>query len=287
MSPQDSMSVPSEPMNCMEVWGGSCTRDDCLRRPGLDIWIQSQRSEFADAGGGDLHLLSSCASGRITRLLLADICGIGSLFSEISGELRDLMKRNVNTIQQQRIVRDMSHRLEQASRKGGFASILVSTFFAPTRSFSMCNTGHPPPLVFRKQDGGWMPLKHSPSNAAMQSAFGGAVNPDEYQRIKTSLDVGDMVLCYSNVLTECRSADGQIIGLQGVLDRVRGLDTEKPEQLAATLISKLQAEHADNREVEEATVLLCQATATKVGWKDNLLAPLRLFGSVSDNADIE
>lgn len=89
---KDSVKAPEEQTKCMEVWGGSCASDDCFRRPGLDIWIQSQNVEFADAGGGDLHLLSSCASGRITRMLLADICGIGPLFSEIAGELRDLMK---------------------------------------------------------------------------------------------------------------------------------------------------------------------------------------------------
>lgn len=159
-----------QPMKCMEVWGGSCASEACLRRPGLDIWIQSKDVQGASEGGGDLHLLSSCASGRITRLLLADICGIGPLFSEIAGELRELMKRNVNAIQQKRLVRDIGTRLEDAAHKGGYASMLISTFFAPTRFFSLCNTGHPPPLVYRKQDSTWSVLKTQPTASTVAVA---------------------------------------------------------------------------------------------------------------------
>ncbi len=80
-------------------------------------------------------------------MLLADVCGFGSLFADISSELRDLLKRNVNTIKQSRAVREMSCRLDDASHRGGFASTLISTYFAPTRSFSLCNAGHPPPFL--------------------------------------------------------------------------------------------------------------------------------------------
>ncbi|MCA9123808.1 MAG: SpoIIE family protein phosphatase [Planctomycetaceae bacterium] len=162
----DMAAVNSEPehqqMNCMEVWGGHASTNNFLRRPGLDVWIWSDQRSSAEAGGGDLHLLSSCASGRITRMLLADVCGFGSLFSEIASEMRDLMKRNVNTIQQTSAVRDMSCRLEYASQKGGFASTLMSTYFASTRAFALCNAGHPPPLLYRAADDKWSLLKGTP-----------------------------------------------------------------------------------------------------------------------------
>lgn len=273
-------------MKCMEVWGGSCASDACLRRPGLDIWIQSNDVQCASEGGGDVHLLSSCASGRITRMLLADICGIGPLFSEIAGEIRDLMKRNVNAIQQQRIVREICSRLEEAAHKGGYASMLISTYFAPTRSYSLCNTGHPPPLVYRKTDSAWSVLKTQPNSADTATKVD-MVTPDEYQHIKTKLDVGDIVLSYSNVLTECRDQEGNTLGHQGVLDRVRTLDLNQPEDLASALVSLIRGDHVDNVNADEATVLVCRATETKVAMRDNVLAPFRLLGTVSDNTSIE
>ena len=271
----------------MEVWGGSCANDACLRRPGLSIWIKSKELESATAGGGDLHLLSSCASGRITRMLLADIFGIGPLFSEIAGELRDLMKRNVNAIQQQRIVRDISTRLEDAAARGGYASMLISTFFAPTKSFSMCNTGHPPPLIYRQNDAAWSVLKSQPAPANTAPAAEGLVAPDEYQQIKTKLDIGDMVLSYSNVLTECKNQQGQTLGHRGILDLVQTLNVEHPEELGASLVKRVLDEHADNASADDATVLLCKATEAKVAVRDNVLAPFRLLGSVGDKTRLK
>ncbi len=133
----------------MAVWGGNRASDDYLCRPGLDIWVWSQTQDRGEAVGSDLHLLSSCASGRITRMLLAEICGQGALSVEIAEALRELMKRNLNTIQQARFVNDMNQHLTEASERGGFASTLISTYFASTRSFTLCNAGHPPPFLYR------------------------------------------------------------------------------------------------------------------------------------------
>ena len=274
-------------MNCMEVWGGNGSTNNHLTRPGLDVWIWSQSRSCATAGGGDLHLVSSCASGRITRMLLADVCGFGPLFAEIAGELRELMKRNINSIQQVRLVRQMSRRLETASLRGGFASTLISTYFAPTRSLTLCNAGHPPPLLFRADSQQWSVLKQAPAASPADDGPLGVVNPVEYQQFTTKLNLGDMVLSYSNVLTECRGAGGRLIGLDGLLSRVRQLDPQQPSSLAATLVTRIRGEHPDNRAREDATVALCRAVDTRVAWRDNLLAPLRLLRKVSDSTRIQ
>jgi sigma-B regulation protein RsbU (phosphoserine phosphatase) len=196
------------------------------------------------------------------------------------------MKRNVNSIQQAGLVRQMSCRLEHASPRGGFASTLVSTYFAPTRYFTLCNAGHPPPLLFRVEAGEWSILKQQPAETPSNDALFGVVDPSEYQQFKTKLQVGDMVLSYSNTLTECRSAEGCTIGLDGILDRVRHMDSDAPSHLPAALIEQIHGEHADNLVTDDATLLLCQANETPVAWRDNVLAPFRLLRSVSDKTKI-
>jgi serine phosphatase RsbU (regulator of sigma subunit) len=218
---------------------------------------------------------------------MADVCAFGPVFSEIAGQLRDLMKRNVNAISQSRIVRDVGLRLEEAAHNDGFASTLISTYFAPTRSLSLCNAGHPPPLLFRSSEAQWSVLKRAPADAVAGEASTGVVHPGEYQQLKTILGVGDMVLSYSNVLTECRDRAGQTIGLHGLLGRVCRLDTRRPADLSLALLSQLRDEHPENLAAQDATILLCRATETEVTWRDNLLAPLRLLRSVSDKTRIE
>ena len=64
-------------MQCMEVWGGNQTADSGVIMAGLDAWVYSKPFGGAD-GGGDVYYVSSCATGRITRLLVADVSGHGT-----------------------------------------------------------------------------------------------------------------------------------------------------------------------------------------------------------------
>jgi sigma-B regulation protein RsbU (phosphoserine phosphatase) len=56
----------------MEVWGGNAAIDNGVIMPGLDAWVYA-RPYQQQAAGGDIHYVSSCATGRIIRLLVADV----------------------------------------------------------------------------------------------------------------------------------------------------------------------------------------------------------------------
>lgn len=269
-------------MNCMEVCGGHGESRSHYERPGLDVWVWSESKQDTTAGGGDLHLISSCASGRITRMLMADVCGFGPLYKDVASRLREIMRRNVNTIRQARSVRQMSQQLSAASQRGGFASTLMSTYFAPTQSFTLCNAGHPPPMLYRMETRRWSLMKQQSTATVTGCGEPGVVDPGEYQHFKTSMAIGDRVLAFSNSLAESRCRDGRTLGLGGLLDRVRQLDAATPAAIPEALLNQLRSETPDNLDHEDATVILCQATETPVAWKDNLLAPFRLVRGAYD-----
>lgn len=296
------MSTPSENaepnLQCMDVWGGNISRNTYLQRPGLDVWVWSDPKSRPANGGGDLHLLSSCASGRITRFLLADICSLGSQFHQICGNFRDLLKRHLNSIQQAKAVREMSRQLDSASAEGGFASTLIGTYFATTRTLSLCNAGHPQPLLYRAGEKKWSVIRptssenmYSPPTKAFDLRLGdtpdGVMAEDEYQNFETKLDFGDLFFSYSNSLTECRGSNGRTIGVTGIQRRLAALHADSPASLAQQLVEQLRDESSDNLQEEDATIIIGRASQTKVGWRDNLLAPLRLMRSASDHTDIE
>ena len=122
-----------EQMHCMEVWGGNTAADKCFEMPGLKAWIYS-RPHGMSAGGGDVHYLSSCASGRITRILLADVSGHGEKVSDVAMVLNELMRDNVNLIRQSRLVRAINREFTDSDFTGKFATAVVGTYFSPTRS---------------------------------------------------------------------------------------------------------------------------------------------------------
>ena len=286
-TPDDVPAAHEDQRKCMEVWGGNASTNTHFRRPGLDIWVWSRSQGSSQAGGGDLHLLSSCASGRITRMLLADVCGFDKLFADVAGQFRDLMVRNVNTIKQTRLVEQMGRGLENCAHQGAYASALVTTYFAPTRSFSLCNAGYTPPLLYRAESDEWLVLKHAPSSVGPATAPLGVIDRHEYQNFTTKLHVGDLVLGYSNVLSECAGPNQGTLGIQGLLELVRETDPRRPEVLVPELVARIQNCHADNLASTDATLLLCQVTEKSVGFRDNVLAPFRLLRAVSDKTEFQ
>src|SRR5580692_4330452 len=158
MSAPNNEAVASEvqpqQMTCMEVWGGSQMTTRGVEMGGLDAWVYSK--PFGDAErGGDVYYASSCATGRITRLLLADVAGHGNSVASTAANLRTLMRRFVNRLDQTEFVRLLNQQFAALSEAGTFATAVVATFFEPSRRLTVCNAGHPRPLLYRAAQRQW------------------------------------------------------------------------------------------------------------------------------------
>src|SRR5688572_24888186 len=115
-------------MRCMEVWGGNQAIDNGVVMAGLDAWLYGR--PFRDqAAAGDLHYVSSCAAGMVTRVLVADVSGHGEKVAEAAGKLRLLMRRYVNFVDQTRFVRALNGEFGQIAQAGGFATAVAATYF--------------------------------------------------------------------------------------------------------------------------------------------------------------
>src|SRR4051794_24294312 len=70
MDPSRSAARPTS-MRCMEIRGSSVAVEEVFDTPGLDAWVACRPYEGAERGG-DLHYVSLCGGGVITRLVVAD-----------------------------------------------------------------------------------------------------------------------------------------------------------------------------------------------------------------------
>ncbi len=274
--------APAERMQCMEVWGGNRGVYKAFEMPGLQAWIYSR--PHGDAGvGGDVYYLSSCASGRISRMLLADVSGHGPEVADLATGLRGLMRRNVNVTRQTRFVEGMNREFARLADQGAFATALVATYFQPTRRFSLCNAGHPHPLLYDASARAWSEIGSAASPA---SGFAnlplGLYDQTVYEQTETVLDAGDMVLLYSDALTESLDAQGEALRTAGVLRMMESLPVDSPSELLAQLLETIETNHPGNADHDDLTVMLCRTTETRTTLRDNLLAPWRLLRPVSD-----
>src|SRR5271155_1302195 len=111
-------------MQCMEVWGGSQLTSRSVALGGLDAAVFSKPYGAAQRGG-DVYYASSCATGRITRLLLADVAGHGNAVAATAADLRTLMRRFVNRLDQIDFVRLLNQQFAALSKEGTYATALV------------------------------------------------------------------------------------------------------------------------------------------------------------------
>ena len=138
-------TTSAEQLQCMTVWGGNGALQKWFALPALEVWVYNRPA--GKQFGNTTCYVSSCASGRITRLLLAEPCGPEASVHGLSLQLGDLMAANVNQIQQKNFVRGLYETFTAAATDLGLATALVGSFFSPTRRLVYCNAGTPPPLT--------------------------------------------------------------------------------------------------------------------------------------------
>jgi sigma-B regulation protein RsbU (phosphoserine phosphatase) len=272
-----NMSQPtSEKMQCMEVWGGNKATWSQFSVPGLDLWVHSEPFRSSD-GGGDVYYLSSCASGRITRMLLADVSGHGASVAPVAVALRDLMRENINFIKQTHLIASLNSQFESISATGYFATALVSTFFSPTRTLSVCNAGHPLPLFRDARTGRWSSSDAGTDEESSNNVPIGIVDDGGYRSTKLRLNVNDMVLTYTDSLSEAKNRDGKMLGTQGVCDIANTFSSLPPESLIPCLLGAIRELSPGNLISDDTTVMLLRVNGSGVRFVENLKAPFRIL----------
>jgi phosphoserine phosphatase RsbU/P len=270
-------------MTCMEVWGDSQLTASGIEMGGLDAWVYSK--PFGEAQrGGDVYYASSCATGRISRLLLADVSGHGNSVAATAADLRTLMRRFVNRLDQKEFVRLLNQQFVALSRTGTFATAVVTTFFAPSRRLLICNAGHPRPLLYRAAKREWTLLGddgtaevHKPQNIPL-----GIIDLTEYEELDVELNPGDCLMKYTDALIESRDADGEMLGEAGVLRILNLIGEVDPGKITQALLKEIRERYPENLSEDDVTVMLIRVNGRqpKIPFQEKMIAAGRFFGTL-------
>jgi serine phosphatase RsbU (regulator of sigma subunit) len=267
----------------MEVWGGSQLTERGVEFGGLDVWVYSKPYGQAQRGG-DVYYASSCATGRITRLLLADVAGHGTSVAATAADLRLLMRRFVNCLDQMEFVRSINRQFVELSRQAVFATAVVTTFFAPTRRLTVCNAGHPRPLIYRAAERQWDFLhpEESAGPAGPRNLPLGILSISDYDQFDVELEPCDCVVSYTDALIESQDADGEMLGEAGLLRVTRLLGEADAPNLIGALLGEIRDRYPENLSNDDVTVVVLRVNERepRYSFTEKLRALLRFSGSV-------
>ena len=268
-------------MQCMELWGGAAETQTAVAMTGLDGSVFS-RPYNKDSHGGDVYYFTSCASGRISRILLADVAGHGAAVADTSALLRSIMRRNVNVIGQSRLMSAINDEYCKVAQQGSFATAIMATYFEPNRSLSISAAGHPPPLVFRKSTGLWTVFTPDESAENMAAGLPLGITETEYKTQTIAFEPGDLLLAYTDAFSEASDEDGKLLQTKGLMKLMNSAPRCSPVELVTWLVSKVEGLSAGNLVNDDATAIMLQPTGDGIPMKNNLLAPLRMVRGVNE-----
>lgn len=260
MSKTDEAGVHA--MHCMEIWGANRAEASAIATPGLDIWVFSEPYQ-ADDQGGDVHYVSLCGGGIITRVIVADVSGHGRAVAEFSAALRTLMRRNINKKSQKGLVHAINRQFTELAQLRRFATAVVATYLATNDTLAVCNAAHPRPLWYRADKDEWLILDHDSaeaSNTAQNLPFG-VDEASTYDQFLVRLGLDDIVVFYTDALTEARSPSEAMLGEAGLLAIARGLDARRPEDLGAALLDGIRDHRGGVAADDDITLLVLHHNA--------------------------
>ncbi len=276
-------AVPKERMQCMEIWGGNRAIDKSFEAPGIDIYVHSAPFQASKIGGGDIYYLTSCASGRITRLLLADVSGHGAPASRLAVSLRDLLRANVNTIDQEKFIKEMNREFGLLAEESCFATAVVATYFEPRKSLSLGLAGHPYPFYYRSSMNRWVHLDPNLEGSNLGNLPLGVHENASYPGRTIKIQTGDRFLLYSDAFIESLNRNNQLLGMSGILELLNQMPNLTADKIIPFLRKTVGAMSEGNLVDDDETIILGHFTPTKVRMRDNIMAPFRLLGGVNDN----
>jgi phosphoserine phosphatase RsbU/P len=244
-------------LHCMEIWGGFEPVERNVSTPGLDLWVFS-RPFRGEQQGGDVYYVTLCGGGVITRIVVADVSGHGSVVAEFSTSLRSLLRKNINQKSQKKVVEKLNRQFTEMAGMQRFATALVMTYLASHDRLSVCNAGHPRPLYYRASERGWSLLSQPASQD--ESAGNLPLGLDEetgYQSFDITLGRGDLVAFYTDALSEAADRTGKLLGEEGLLETVRRLDLSDPRPGAiGSALLEAVAGHREHRAADDDVTLV-------------------------------
>jgi sigma-B regulation protein RsbU (phosphoserine phosphatase) len=227
-------------LECLEVWGGNRRVNHAVELPGLTGWIYSDPVESASSGG-DVHYISVCSKGIISRFALADVSGHGQSSSIVAQLLRELIRKNINTWDQSELMRELNDSLRSKGDGEQYATATLFAYCRSTRELVFTNAGHPPALWYHAKSGIWDWLE--PATPFARSIEGlplGLIPGTDYVQVAVQLNQNDVVILYTDGIIDATDRAGNMLGGDGLLEIARNLPVESPAPTANGLLAAIQ-----------------------------------------------
>jgi serine phosphatase RsbU (regulator of sigma subunit)/CHASE2 domain-containing sensor protein len=157
--------------------------------------------------GGDLYDIVK-RDGNQVVITIGDVCGKGvpaSLFMAITQTVMRLVVRTGQDLQAE--INAANKMLVANNREDMFTTLFCGVIDAPSGTMTYCNCGHNPPLVLRRGESTFEPLRNCGPPL-------GIVDDVSYVPRSIALAPGDLLLLYTDGVTEAEDSQSAQFGMK-------------------------------------------------------------------------
>ena len=204
----------------------------------------------ANTVGGDFYDIITLPDGRLL-LALGDVAGKGSPAALLMALLLAIMRTLVaEGLEGAALVARLNTQIVKHAPSSRFVTLFVATLHPTTGELVYVNAGQNPPLL-RRANGTYERLR---SGGIALGMFDGAT----YTTGRTELRAGDVVVLYSDGITEAENHDGEPfdeIGLETVLE---GPGWASAKELGWATFAAVEQHTRERRLLDDLTVLVAR-----------------------------
>jgi serine phosphatase RsbU (regulator of sigma subunit) len=215
------------------------------RAPGLEAFGMTRP---ANTVGGDFYDILPLPDGRVL-LALGDVAGKGSPAALLMALLLAMMRTLVDEGLEGAALADrLNAQILKHAPRSRFVTLFVAMFDPATGALTYVNAGQNPPLL-RRTSGTYERLR---SGGIALGMFEGAT----YAAGQTELHPGEMVLMYSDGVTEAEDGYGRPFDEDGVQSIMAAPGLATPKEVGWALFSAVEAHTEQRRLLDDLTVLV-------------------------------
>jgi len=209
----------------------------------------------ANTVGGDFYdvlPLDDDPEGRVI-ITIGDVAGKGSPAALLMALLLAVLRTLVDEkLESRALVARLNTQICRHSPGSRFITLFYGVYTPSTGALTYVNAGQNPPLL-RRADGSIERL--GGTGIAL-----GMFDSSTYDEVSTSVNHGDMLVLYSDGITEAENPAGEPFEESG-LERFLGLrGTDSPAVLAPAILRAVEAHARDSRFTDDLTVLILKRT---------------------------
>lgn len=245
------------PFGCMELWAGNERAHRSLELAGLQGDVIAVPS--GGDRGGDLCAVFSC-SDDIARVVLADCVGHGYKASGVARHIHHLLHKFQDIRDTARLLAALNDAFTLSNEKSNgplrLTTVVTGSFDATTGEFNFAYAAHPRMLLWRDRERRFLELGEGLEGLPLGFDAG-----ETYSQQSVRLNLGDMILAYSDGATEVRSPKGAQLNPSGFLElaekTVKGLAAPLALPIfSEALLQGVQNYRGRNRGLDDDVTLL-------------------------------